>query len=178
MSGIFARQHYDDCYSNEFVHQQTNPGLYRMFELYGESPAKCYSEFGPSANAKRNTGELPTGDHVKRVELEGYLMNLDIPNSKCIDPNTMMAKNNRLKEVTKNDNYSRNLCHDNLNYKYSRLDIPTNDLRSVYINRYDFPIVEPQNNIYYGMNGTEQTGDSRFGVNTKLKLKDSIRRNQ
>jgi hypothetical protein len=176
MSGIFARPHFDNCYTDEFINQQTNPGNYRLFNLYGENVNKCYSEFGPSTNMKRSTGEIPTGDISKRVEFEGYLLNLDVPNSKCIDINTMKAKNKRLNDIFLKESYTRPLCDDKLNYNYSRNEISTNEFRSVYINRFNFPIVEPQDNIYYGINGTDQIGSNRSGVNTKLQLKDSIRK--
>lgn len=139
-----------------------------------------------------------------RTEIESQLYNLDIPDSRCITMNTLEEKNQRINDHIKklnvdvkynecnlkhdetysllNDNQEQKL--DNNNYNYTRLNHPVNNLRSVFINRFNFPIIDPQEFIYNGYNGSSvlvednnninQNGNERYGQNTQLRAKDSI----
>ena len=191
MAGIYSRKIYDDCYNTEFIDQQVNPCKYRTLNDYAENSNSCHAYNGPRTNKVRATGEL--GDIINnkyRVELESQLFNLDIPNSKCISMNTLEEKNKRLNNYSKDLNIKFSNCEEinNLgnNNNYTRLNNPVNSLRSVFINRYDFPIIEPKEFVYYGYNGNSnitsnknfQHNNERFGENTQLRIKDNISKPQ
>lgn len=197
MAGIYSRKIYDECYDTEFINQQVNPGKYRTFNDFAENKNYCLSLGELRANKHISTGELGKYNNTElnkdfdefilnnnsyKKEIESQLLNLDIPNSKCLKNNTLVEKNNKLAILSDKFNLNNkfNICDNNINY--SRLDIPINSLRSVFINRYDFPIIEPNEFVYYGYKGKSdvnsssinQINNERFGENTTLKIKDSI----
>ena len=175
MSGVFNRTRYDVSYFPEFIDQETGPGVYEISELAGERPDKCVSNFGPRSNSIRGNGEIPSGDLLDRKEIENYLLNLDIPNSRTLSLNTLQEKNKRLKEYSKNHKHTVDNCSDFLDPRYSRLDMTVLNLKSKYINRYDFPILNPLNSVYYGIPTTSQTGNSRHGLSSRTDEKDKYR---
>jgi len=175
MSGIFARKIYDECYNIEFINQQVNPSKYRTYQPFGENTKKCNALNGPRANKARSTGELGNTDIVYRTNLESQLQNLDVPDSRCITLQTMQDKNDRLAKIAKSKTVNYSICTSEQDTLYSRLDIPVNNYRSIYINRYDFPIIDPKEFVYYGYEkSNEQIGNQRFGVNTQLAAKDKV----
>lgn len=174
MSGYNSRKIYDACYESEFINQQVKPAKYNTFSGYGENDVQCTSLNGPRANQQRNTGELGLTTREYRTDIESQLKNLDIPDSRCITINTMKEKNKRLKKyINKNIKYSN--CNNKQNYNYTRLNNPVHELRSVEINRFEFPIIDPIEFTYYGTVGSDQIGNERFGINTQLRAKDDIR---
>jgi hypothetical protein len=46
------------------------------------------------------------------------------------------------------------------------------DVRSMTVNRFDFPVTDPRKEVYFGFKGTETYGDMRFGMNTRLDARD------
>lgn len=174
MSGYYTRKPYDQCYNIEFINQQVNPCKYRIEPNYGENNSRCQTVNGPRSNKKRSTGELGNTDAIYRTDIESQLFNLDIPDSRCVTMKTMKEKNERLAKVAANKNIEYNMCNKIEDINYTRLDNPANNLRSVYINRYDFPIIDPTEFVYYGITGTSQINNNRFGENSQLTAKDNI----
>jgi hypothetical protein len=174
MSGYNTRKIYDNCYTVEFIDQQVNPAKYRTLDEFAEIKGKCHALNGPRANKSRSTGELGNTSLVYRTDVESQLFNLDVPDSRCITLNTMNEKNERLKRITDKQKTNYSVCDKNQDYKYSRLDIPVNNFRSVEINRFSYPIIDPKEFVYYGTSNTEQVGNQRFGVNTQLQAKDKV----
>lgn len=174
MSGHYSRKIYDNCYSHEFINQQINPCNYRTYEPYAENKQKCHSLNGPRANKSRATGELGNNKIGFRTEIESQLYNLDIPDSRCVTTRTMREKNERLANVLKTKKVKYTECNTNQDIIYSRLDRDVNEFRSVYINRFGFPIIDPKENVYYGFSKDGQSGNQRWGVNTQLADKDKI----
>ena len=175
MSGIYARKIYDSCYNIEFTNQQVNPCKYQIYTPYAESDIKCNALNGPRANKSRATGELGNTDIVYRTDIESQLQNLDVPDSRCITLQTMREKNERLSKLSKIKDINYSNCGKEQDTQYSRLEIPVNDFRSIYINRYEYPIIDPKEFVYYGYeNSMEQINNQRFGVNTQLAAKDKI----
>jgi hypothetical protein len=174
MSGHFGRKIYDNCYTLEFIDQQVNPCKYRVSEQYAENDVKCQTLNGPRANKSRATGELGNTNIGFRTDIESQLYNLDVPDSRCITLNTMNEKNERLARVSKALKVNYSDCKTNQDFEYSRLNIPVNNFRSVYINRFEYPIVDPREYVYYGAQNTEQVNNQRFGVNTQLQAKDKV----
>jgi hypothetical protein len=174
MVSHFSRKIYDNCYNVEFIDQQVNPCKYKVFEPYAENREKCHALNGPRANKARSTGELGNSNMGFRTDLESQLFNLDIPDSRCIKPHTIIEKNERLAKIAKSQQINYKDCNNNQDTSYSRLNIPVNEFRSIYINRFDFPIIDPKEFVYYGMENTEQINNQRWGVNTQLQAKDKI----
>ena len=174
MSGHYSRKIYDNCYSLEFIDQQVNPCKYRTYEPYAENNEKCHALNGPRANKQRATGELGDPNIGFRTEIESQLYNLDVPDSRCITLQTMKEKNERLANVAKSQKVNYSDCTSKQDFTYSRLNLPVNDLRSVYINRYGYPIIDPKEYVYYGTANTEQVNNQRWGVNTQLAAKDKV----
>lgn len=174
MSSHFSRKIYDNCYSLEFIDQQVNPCKYRTYEPFAENNIKCHSFNGPRANKARSTGELGDTQIAFRTDLESQLFNLDVPDSRCITLKTMKEKNERLAKIADTNIVTYSDCNKKQDYKYTRLETPVSDLRSVYINRYEYPIIDPYESVYYGTDGTNQMGNERFGINTQIRAKDAI----
>ena len=179
MSGHFSRKIYDYCYTDEFIAQQVNPCKYRTLSGFGENNTKCQSYNGPRANQARSTGELgdfgeTSSGFAYRADIESQLMNLDVPDSRCITLQTVQEKDARLAKLAKSKKIDYSSCNKKQDFTYTRLDIPVSNLRSVYINRYEFPIIDPKEFVYYGSAGTKQTGNQRWGVDTQLEAKDDV----
>lgn len=179
MVGIFNKKIYDEKYNEEFIKQQTKPGLYVLDKNYTESNNKCVSNFGPRQNKNRSNTEIPYNDIKVRSEIENYLHNLDIPDSRCISLHSLEEKNKRLEEFIKKNKPKKNIeCSTFLDEIYSRLDKPVLDSRSKNFNRYEFPIINPSYTTYYGISNTEQINNNRFGVNSRLQAKDLLTNNK
>ena len=175
MAGIFARKIYDECYNIEFINQQVNPAKYRTYGPFGENAKKCNALNGPRANKARSTGELGDTNIGYRTDIESQLQNLDVPDSRCITLQTVREKNERLAKIAKARTINYSKCDKNQDTLYSRLDIPVNNYRSIYINRFDYPIIDPKEFVYYGYEkSNDQINNQRFGVNTQLAARDKI----
>lgn len=176
MSGLFTHEIYDSCYNNELTNQQINPGLFQLDKQRTISNNNCMTYNGPRGNSYRENADLNLTDFNYKSEIENNLLNIDLPNSKCIKNNTVNDKNNRLLNITNKQQLKNNQCSDFLDYKYSRLDNLALDLKTAHINRYDFPIIDPRENVYYGIGNTNQQKNAREGINTRLMLKDAIKK--
>lgn len=175
MAGIYARKIYDDCYNIEFINQQVNPCKYQTYIPFAENNEKCNALNGPRANKSRSTGELGNTDITYRTDLESQLQNLDIPDSRCISMRTMREKNERLSRIAKTKTVNYSECNKNQDVIYSRLDLPVNNYRDSYYNRFEYPIIDPKEFVYYGYDkSSDQINNQRFGVNTQLAAKDKI----
>ena len=86
----------------------------------------------------------------------------------------MKEKNERLARIAKQQKVNYTQCGKTQDFRYSRLEIPVNNFRSVEINRYGFPIIDPKEFVYYGTPNTDQINNQRFGVNTQLQAKDKV----
>ncbi len=173
MSGFSCRNKYDNCYTNDFINQQTNPGSYNIEPYYAENNNKHVYYFGPRQNSHLANTESFAGNLVERKDVENYLLNLDVPNSRCVNINTIDNKNKKLQEIMNKIKVDVKDDDNKMNDVYTRLNNNILDNRSVYINRYGFPIVEPSLTIFYGFENTKQVNNNRFGVNTRLMAKDS-----
>jgi len=174
MSGFNTRKIYDNCYTIEFIDQQVNPSKYRTLDEFAENNLKCHSFNGPRANKARSTGELGNTTMGFRTDVESQLFNLDVPDSRCITLQTVKEKNERLARIARQAKVNYSTCNKKQDFKYSRLEIPVNNFRSIQINRYGYPIIDPREFVYYGTSNTDQVNNQRFGVNTQLQAKDKV----
>ena len=178
MSSHFGRLTYDQCYIDEETKQSTMPGDYKLYHGQSNHDNVCHSLNGPRNDRMRNSSENSKNTLADRTEMESMLSNRDLPASKCSKGRTVADKRKAL---------ARNLqhhvvCDDYLNSQHSRLNEPIDNFRglSTIDLQLDFPIIEPQNNVFYGHNETvlpKQDMNSRFGNNTRLEAKDTYKKN-
>lgn len=179
MSGFNTRTRYDNDFYNEFVNQQTNEGNYRLDPTYSENNLRCHSLYGPRQNNNKANTEVSSYNLLDRREVESYLRNLDMPNSRSMNFRTLNDKNNKLSEMLKNKQLNVNIqCDNYLDNNNTRLDNNILDLKSVNINRYEYPIVDPQSYVFNGIPNTEQVNNDRNGVNSRLRAKDDFKFNK
>jgi hypothetical protein len=123
----------------------------------------------------RGTGELGDPEIGYRTDIESQLQNIDVPDSRCITLKTMKEKNERLARISKTKKINYKTCDKDQDYIYSRLDIPVNNYRSVYVpQQWGFPIIDPKEWVFSGIANTNQIGNERYGINTQLKAKDAV----
>lgn len=178
MSGIFARRNYDSCFQNEIVQQTTKPGVIALEPSVARSEKTCFSKNAPHSNRVRNIGDLNIPSFGDVVTMENYLLNLDIPDSKCMDVNTLVEKDKRLKIEADKHKYIYNIpdCGGDISTKYSRLNNNINEIKDKPYNRYEYPLLNPTEFVYYGIDKTPQVGNNRTGISTRIDIKDVIAR--
>ena len=175
MSGYNTRTKFDNDYYNEFVNQQTNIGNYRINNTFSENNNKCNSLNGPRQNNYRTNTETNSYNMVDRKNIENNLRNLDIPYSKSKMSNTLCYKNKSLKNILNNKKINEyGICDNTLEFNYTRLNNDILDNKAVNINRFEFPIIDPTLFVYNGILNTEQVGNNRNGVNSRLQAKDNF----
>lgn len=175
MSGVFSRRRYDECFEPEFLRQQVGPLEYQLDTVFGEQPKRCFPA-GPGLRPSKH-GDIPAGSMPQLREVEGLLRNIDIPNSRCMPPQTLEAKRQRMDAyLAKNPLSVPTVCGDAqaAEPRHSRLQMHVNDFRDAQWPAIGFPIINYQSTVFYGFDGTEQVGNSRFGGNTRLQMKDAF----
>lgn len=106
------------------------------------------------------------------VDLESHLRNLDENDDRCGDK-SIKEKNKRAEKIYgEKQKQTFEKAERGLESSYSRMEHPAQDVRSMTVNRFDFPVTDPRAEIFYGFEGTEQVGDLRFGMNTRLDARD------
>jgi hypothetical protein len=106
------------------------------------------------------------------ADIESHLKNLDLPDSRCLEGRTMIEKNAYANSLSKNIK-SSGVCTKLLDVGNTRLENPVSDVKMMVQTRFDFPIQDPREWIYYGFNGSEQVDSNRFGINTRLQAKNT-----
>lgn len=177
MSSHFGRLTYDECYINEETKQSIMPGEYKLYYGQNVNEKSCHSLNGPRSNRTGNSSENASNNLEERTEIESLLSNRDLPASKCTGNRTMEDKR---KAIARRLNQSVE-CNNSLHPDYSRLSQPMDNFRGLStINlQMNFPIIPPQENVFYGHNITtleNQGMNSRFGNSTRLESKDDYRK--
>ena len=179
MSSYHSRTKYDNDFYNEFINDQKKEGNYRIDNNYSENNSKCYSLFGPRQNNNKSNTEINDYNMSDRKEIESFLKNLDMPTSRSMNNRTLNDKNNKLNEFLKNkqmNNY--NECNKLLDDNNTRLNNDILELKSVNINRFEYPIINPVFQVFSGFENTEQVNNDRNGLNSRLKAKDNYKLNK
>ena len=170
MSGVFSRKLYDECFAPEFVRQQVGPMEYALDGVYAERPDKCFA--GKSRKPSKH-GELPAGPLPQLREIESFLRNIDIPSTRCMPAHTLAAKDARIGQyLAANPLSAPHMCAEGDDAMHSRLVLPVADFRSAAWPAQGYPLINWQSAVFYGFDGSEQVGNSRFGTNTRLQMKD------
>lgn len=170
MSGYYSRKLYDECYQDELKSASIGEGNYMLLpSQHANEP--CF--IGNNVVAYKDNWFNPysINDIGNNVNIESHLKCIDLADSKCLQGRTMGEMNayaNHLKSKLKPR--SKN-CTKKIEPSFTRMDDPVINVRSMTTSRFDFPIINPLSTVYYGMTD-EQTGDTRFGTNTRLEARD------
>jgi len=172
MSNHFGRLTYDQCYINEETKRSTMIGDYNLYYGQSQHDNSCISLDGPRNNRNNNSSENSKNTLGERAEIESHLSNRDEPETKCCRNRSLDDKRKR---ISRNLQYNTQ-CNEYLNPQHSRLNQPIDNFRGLStINlQVDYPIIDPQENVFYGHNNNM---NDRFGSNTRLEAKDTYRKN-
>jgi len=173
MAGLNSRSNFDKCYINSDISQSVKSGNYKLLEDSALNEKEINYIDGPRSNIIGKAPEINKGETSEsRANIENILKGLDDKNSKCNISN-LNEINNKFSKIHKKLNDS-NISND-LNTINSRMEIFNDKERSTLHLKDSFPIINPQDEVYYGHNSTilRNPENSRFGKNTRLEVKDT-----
>jgi hypothetical protein len=169
MAGYYSKKKYDCCDQRNIIDIETGPGTYKTL------PIQTKHEFCNLYNTAPNVSNIWQANTPSNlnyiVDIESHLKNLDIPDSKCLERRTLIDKGKHANELLNKINVNQEMCNRVLEPNYSRYDIPTYIYKEKPQTRIEFPIIDPRVYVYNGITN-EQNGNNRFGVNTRLQVKD------
>jgi len=173
MSGISSRKMYDSCYQSNLIDQETRPGSYKV-DLNQINQPDCIGLNG--VNNYRGFWNAP--NEVENIEIlsdiESHLKMLDLPDNKCIDGRTLIDRNYKISKIAEKIKNKTGYCNKSLEPSFTRLNNVVNDTKSMTQTRFDFPIIDPKEFVYDGINmgyGKQQIGSNRFGINSRQEAK-------
>lgn len=169
----YGRKLYDHCDLIEQDKISKTPGNYR---LSSKPVSHNRSSVPLTSGLTRDSIFNPeVRQHVGTyVDLESHLQRIDHVDSKCTKGRTLDDLNQKAKTIRDKLPQVSGLADSRLMSSYSRMENPPQDLRSATISRFDFPIIDPKSQIFYGIPGTDQVGDFRFGVDSRMDARDII----
>jgi hypothetical protein len=166
----FTRIQYDNCAYAEKINNSQKPMYYHLFKGQAEQCDACVSSNGPRNYRVYNNSEITTVkretplDMTLMTEVDSLLSNRGYPNSRCMTERTLEEKQKKLKEIPLGPHARE--CDKAINSEYSRLNIPVDNFRGIYIDRWETPIIDPKNWV---------PKDTGFGRNTKLAVRDTYK---
>jgi hypothetical protein len=169
----FTRIQYDNCAYAEKINNSQKPMYYKLYRGQAEQCKPCVSSSGPRNSRVYNNSEITTVarentlDMGSMTEVDSLLSNRSYPNSRCMTERTLEEKNNKLKSFKMGLNSAE--CDLMLRPNDTRLDNPVDNLRGIYIDRWENPIIDPKNWVY---EWTAKQGNIQIGRNTKLAVRD------
>lgn len=172
MAGINSRPRFDTCDIPNILAITENPGKYILDESQISQSPYCINNIQGLSTRSGRVSALDHKNAASLIDIESHLYNLDTPLSNCYQ--TIDNKNTKAQLLA--SGLDTGVCNaEQLKTIYSKLDIDTTLYREATLHRFDFPIIPPTDFIYYGIEGTEQVGSNRDGVNTRLQAKDKFR---
>lgn len=152
-----TRKKYDECSTNLFYKQSTDPLAYRLAPEWSNNCDKCYSDFGPRGQ-DMNTSVI-TNKHL--VDIDSLLTNRSKVASDC--------KDGLVTDINFNDYTKYNLpgCDKFMDREDTRLTHPLHNYRGMTIPWFFQPRVnnrDEQCNLFWN-----------FSENTQLTAKDNFR---
>lgn len=171
MSGVYDRKLYDHCDLAAQDKISKGPGNYNLkSDPVSNLPSFSRLGSGLSSDTYYNRQNISSvGDFV---DLESHLKRIDKGDSNCRE-GTLSDLNLKAKKIRNKLPKTTKMSDERLMSSYSRMENPAIDVRSMTTSRFDFPIIDPRNQIYYGTPGTNQIDDLRFGISTRLDARDS-----
>jgi len=152
-----TRKLYDECSTNLFYRQSTDPLTYRLLPDYANNCSKCYTDYGPRGQ-NMNTSVI-TNENL--VDVDSLLTNRRKIASDCKDG---LVTDINFKDYKK---YNLPLCDRFMDRNDSRLSHPLHNYRGMTIDWFFEPRVnnrDEQCNLFWN-----------FEENTRLTAKDNYR---
>ena len=152
-----TRKKYDNCSTDLFYKQSTNPLLYRLSPDYANNCQKCYADYGPTGQ-DMNVSVI-TNQNL--IDVDSLLTNRSKVASDCKDG---LVTDININQYSK---YHLPRCDRFINRNDSRLTHPLHNYRGMTINWFFEPRVsnrDEQCNLFWD-----------FAENTRLTAKDNYR---
>lgn len=171
----FTRIQYDACAYNEKVFNSQKPMYYKLSTDQFDNCEACTAPDGPRNFRVYNSSEIkPTRNNEQNfgvaTDIESLLTNRGYPNVRCMTNRTLEEKQTKLNNLYNEKNFPE--CDKKLNPIYSRMDEPGMNVRDLFLDRWEFPIIDPKSFVY---KWTHEQGNVQIGRNTKLAVKDTYR---
>jgi hypothetical protein len=172
----FTRIQYDNCAYTEKIKNSQKPMYYQLYTGQAEQCEPCISTNGPRNNRTYNNGEIRTVKRNKQLEMgnmtdvDSLLSNRGYPHVRCMTDRTMEEKQKKYKQFELNPVV--NECSKIANSEDTRLSDPNDNLRGIYIDRWEYPIINPSEWVYVW---EHNKGNIQIGRNTKLAVKDTYK---
>ena len=168
----FTRIQYDNCAYTEKINNSQKPMYYKLFKGQADQCNACVASLGPRNYRTYNNSEITKAkqeyplDMTLMTEIDSLLSNRGYPHVRCMTGRTLKEKDDKLKQIPLGGN--ANEC-DNFRPEYTRLNIPTDNFRGIYVDRWEEPIIDP----------TKWVGPfNPPGRNSKLAVRDAFKPNQ
>lgn len=138
----FSRTNYDSSSYKVKLREVQAPFYYTIFQNRNTSCNPCHSTLGTRANRINTSGELTQAPIPLRADIESLLTNRNIPHNKSEDGMNLLHNKTKLLNQFNLEPYPGQ-CNDFLNDRHTRLNNNILDLRSVNIDRFEYPIISP-----------------------------------
>jgi hypothetical protein len=164
---------------NQYSQQRTNDDWVRstkinnlIFTTPQLSNTPCYSANGPRNTRLMASSELNT-NYNQTVDIENMLLGLGSDLSRNIDVKTFVNRDLELSDKYKNLNKKEpSMCSTFLDPNHTRLN-SNQKVQELAFNRYDFPIIDPINNVFNGIQGYTDA-NSRNGSSTRIDMRKQL----
>jgi hypothetical protein len=169
----FTRIQYDNCAYAEKINNSQKSMYYKLYNGQSEQCKPCVASYGPRNNRLHHSSEITTVSRETPLDLglitevESLLSNRSYPNSRCMTTRTLEEKQNKLKNIKMG--LTPVECDTLLRSSDTRLDLPVDNFRGIYVDRWEYPIINPVNWVY---EWSEKEGNIQIGRNTKLGVRD------
>jgi len=173
MSGIFARSRYDEC--NNFEQLNISTGAHRwVHNTIQTHPNACISANGPRNSRQMNSSELNV-KFTDAIDIESSLKGMDIPLSRCMNSQTLIERDASLNKLYTNVNnkVEPKQCSKIMDFNYTRLNIQDKVVEKPY-NNWQFPIIDPRENVFYGFTQYNTDANNRDGSSTRYETKMNL----
>jgi hypothetical protein len=166
----FTRIQYDECAYNEKINNSQKPMYYKLFKGQAEQCDPCVSSLGPRNFRTYNNSEITKVkqeyplDMALMTDVDSLLSNRGYPNARCMTGRTLKEKDEKIKQIPLGAHAKE--CDKSHRPEYTRLNIPTDNFRGIYIDRWEEPIIDPVN--WLGPFNPD-------GRNSKLVVRDSFK---
>jgi len=164
MSGYYSRKSYDKSHSRKQEEISTMQGWFKIGNFFGSNDTLAPPSIIGGKNKMGNVG--------LQTDIESNLKRLDVRKTgKFVDESSINNSNMRAKNMKNmlNNTKREDAKQSKLSQAFSRMDNHPVHLRSATINRFEFLIKDPRENVFYGF--PNQEGDLRFGIDTRAQAK-------
>ena len=162
---------YDICAYEEKLKQSQLPMYYHLYDGQKNNCNQCVSNTGSRNNRVPFTSEIPVEDGNYPVDVESVLSNRGYPLGRCISGFSLVDKEKKLDSMlSKNPVLIPNECSKKLTPEDSRLDVPASNFKGINIDRFEWPIINPYDFVFWAREGAW----TRNEVKDAYKLKGAV----